>query len=453
MKKKAAKASSIAKNMALGDNLFSRFEEAVHDIYAPSESAGKLGPSLYPHQGASRKKPFNISYTSAADGEVFVAKLYPRTRDTVVVSVGGTVPGSSADNSISVHYEQPLAGGLYLQTPNRALAYGGNDGSENFELPTFSASPVAFTPMTCVACTLPAATAFSSQIVNNGTDAFRVGVASREGGTGTWSQTPLYAISAGASISFSYTTPAGGSNAMAFIIRNTSSDVRQVNLSCHFNVGSAAPPATITYPASPSKSHSALEDPQDIDEVLIRSADMLLTCMGDLTTTGGRAVAALVPREWAPDSSDIVGSIASLPNNVYDGKLIDGSHVVWQPREQQDFTYSPIETDERSHYIIVAAVLAKAATSIRLKATLNYEVFSTDPTLGAMSWNPSGFGYLEVLAAVFSAVGPASENSSHLDKLKSALRAVRALSRRGVKFVMENPELAAKAAKIAISML
>jgi hypothetical protein len=218
----------------------------------------------------------------------------------------------------------------------------------------------------------------------------------------------------------------------------------------------AATRVVVTYPTTTSEGFSALTSGQAIDEFRTVAMNLRLTCMGDLTTTGGRAVCALVPREFIPDPADPVGSVAKLPIRAYDGKLIDGCDIIWQPRTANDYSFQPPEWDLGAYYLIVVARLAKAHTSIRLKGSYNYEIFSLDPSIGGMSFCPSAFGLQEVLSFVFASVAPGSSNDGHPQKSKSALAVLGALLKKPLTWVRENPQeafaLAKKVAKAAAAI-
>jgi hypothetical protein len=292
-------------------------------------------------------------------------------------------------------------------------------------------------------------------LINRGEEGFQVRIWYRDAVTALWGGVGggYYPILAGQSLLLSTGAVANGIDRFAILYRNGSTSTRSIKSTVVINERNSAAPVVLTYPASTYKSYAVLTDAQNLDEVMVRAMSMRLTCMGDLTTVGGRVACALVPREFIPDSADPVGSIAQLPTGAYDGKLEDGCHIMWQPREQQDFSYRPPEYDDRSHYLIIAVLLAKLGTPIRLKASFNYEIFSLNPSLGSMSWCPSGFGLLEVLSAVFAAVPPGSSNdgpNGHLKKKRSALKSIGRLAKKSIQWVMKNPgEAAAMAAKAA----
>jgi len=461
-KAKAASATASARSVgsaragpaaAVDRSLFDRFESYVGTLYDPESYNGELSPSSYPHQGASRLKYFDDSYVSSVANEIVVFKMYPRLWDTLESSVGGTTPAPSTNNTATVVFESTIAANTTTGGVGRTeLVFGGPEGSQDFALTTSIDNVTGFS-VNAFACATPAGVAMPFLLVNNGASAAQIRPYYYDPVTLTWGGMGggFYPLAAGSSYSLASTFPNGASK-FAVLYRNGSTEVRSVKLSVCFNMRNpSAAPLTLTYPSGgTSKFQAVLSDPQAIQEDIVRAMSIKLTCMGDLTTTAGRVACALVPRHWTPDPTNVIGSIAALPTGAYDGKLVDGGFITWQPREQQDFTFSPPEVDDDSHYIIMAAQLAHPDTPIRVKSTYVYEVFSLDPSLGSMAWCPSGFGLMEVLATVYAAVPVGSSNDGHKAKKKGALVAMRRLASKGIKWIMENPaEAAAMAAKAA----
>ncbi len=451
---RASEAAHRRGAQGIDSSLFTRFAPYVESLYDPENASGALFPSEHAHMGASRRKPFNITYTSAVDNETVIFKMYPRLNKTIVKSVDGTVPVPSALNQVFIDFEGNLAANSVSGLAGRPVVASGGQGSPDFELP-MAAAVLGGQNSLAVACSVPAASNLFTMFVNRGDFGIRVNPYYRDAGTGVWTAMTTFAVPAGASIQVGTTVIANGISGFGFNLHNTSDSARFIRLSAAVNTVNTSTSSTVvlTYPASTSSEISALADSQNLDQYRTTAMSMRLTCMGDLTTTAGQVACALVPREFVPDPNDIVGSIAQLPTGAFDGKLLEGCDIIWQPRQVEDYDYQAPEFDKGSHYLIVAANLAHANTPIRLKASYNYEIFSLDPTLGMMQFCPSAFGLQEVLQAVFSAVPPGSSNDKHSGKFKGALAALKAVVSKGVKWVQDHPAEVAAAAKAAAALL
>lgn len=465
--KRSAAASAAAKAAAdrADSGMFSRFGTYVDALYDPEAARDdlKLAPSAEPHPGAARAVPFDIDYTSTADDEILVAKMYPRLENTIVVNKSGTVPAPSVENSVFFDFEDTLPAQTTVGMVGRpVLVYGGTT-TPDFELP-FESAPVTTSGFQNLACgfSIGAAAAIQIQVVNRGDFGMKVYLYQRDTVTGVWSAATQREVTARATATGSLTASANGSNGFAIAVVNASDSVRSLKLRVMFNLpltGSAR--VSVTYPASTSKAFSALTTSQAIDEYRTVAMNLRLTCMGDLTTTGGRVACALVPREFVPDPSDPVGSVAKLPIGAYDGKLIDGGDVIWQPRRKDDYDFQPPEWDYGSYYLILVARLAKQNTSVRIKASYNYEIFSLDPNLGGMAYCPSAFGLQEVLRLVFASVSAASGNDGHELKASKAAAVFSEMIKKPITWIRAHPEealafakKAAKAvAKVAVAAL
>lgn len=461
--KKRVSAQSAVQSVAAarGDaSMFNRFADYIDTLYAPDASEDlSLAPCSVPHPAAPRRVPFDIDYSSGAANEVVVYKMYARPERTIVASTGAVaVPGPSTENAVFWDFEDTLP----LQTTTGligrpTIAYGGTLDPD-FELP-FEAAPATVGGLQtyAIAASVGAAATLPVTVLNRCDYGMRVRLYQRDTVTGVWSGAVASEVGARGQSSFNIVSSANGSNGYALTIQNASDSPRALSCRLMLNVPSSSPTrVSLTYPASTSKNYSAITSSQKIDEFRTTAMSLMLTCMGDLTTTGGRVVCALVPREFIPDPNNIIGSIAALPIGAYDGKLQDGAHIIWQPRSFQDSQFNEVQWDHSSHYIIIAASLAKANTEIRIKGSYNYEIFSLDPSIGGMSYCPSAFGLNEVLNAVVASVRPGSSNDGHFDKVKRAAAAVAALAKRPLEWVIKNPgdalALAKRAAKIAATV-
>lgn len=450
----AADASKRRASERLDVGMFSRFQPYVETMYDPENGSGALFPSEHTHMGASRRKPIIITYTSQEDDETVVFKMYPRLENTIVQSTGGTVPAPDSTNQVFFVFEGTVPADTVVGLLGRAPVASSGRGGPESELPLTTAALGGRSSLG-VEISTPAGGNLPFMVVSGCDFGFRINPYYRDAVTGVWTATTTNAIPANSTVGFTTGTIANGISGFGFNIHNTSASPRALRFSVvvnGFNSNSVAP-VVLTYPASASQSISALTDAQALDEFRTVAMSLRLTCMGDLTTTAGQVACALVPREFVPDPDDVVGSIAQLPTGAYDGKLIDGCDVIWQPRIAVDYDYQPPESDKGAYYIIVAARLAKANTPIRIKASYNYEVFSLDPALGMMQYCPSAFGLQEVLQAVFSAVPPGSSNDGHVSKFRRALAALRSVVKKPIEWVIEHPAEVATMAKAAAALL
>jgi len=437
--------------------LFERFAGYLGDIYDPAGATPRLAPSRDVHFGAPRRKPFDISYTAGSGGnELVIFKMYPRLEHTLLKSVGGTVPPAGVDNVAFFRVEGSVGPDTTTGTTGMNFnAYGGVDDPE-FELAT-SQAVVSGSNTDIVEVAAGPAAAVPMTVVNRSAYGFRLYTYLRETGTGTWMSMASFnniVIPAGASFTSSASL-AAGFDAIAFLVRNgNTSTTKAINFEVVMNGKVPSSTAqTLTYPAGTSSSLSVLSGNQDLDEFRIVGMSMLLTCMGAYDTLAGRVACAMVPRHWTPDPADPLGSIAALPVGAWDGPLEKGCHIVWQPREGQDFSYNPIEWDNGSYYIIIAALLTQPYTPIRLKGSCNYEIFTLDPAIGAMAPCPSAFGLNEVMSAVFASVPPGSSNDDHPKKKRGVLAVVRRLAKQPLDWVMKNPEEVIRMGKLAAAAL
>ncbi len=452
-KRSAARAAAEKVAAERGDSrMFSRFSSYVDTLYDP-EGAGsdlKLAPSEFARAGAPRRVPFDIDYESAADNEVFIAKMYPRLENTIVVNKGRvSSPAASAENSVFFEFEDTIPAQTTASMLGRPFSAFGGTTTPDFELP-FEAAPVVTGGVNNVCCafSVAAAQVLRITLVNRGDYGMRVILYQRDTVLGTFASSATVEVTARSTLTISQTSSANGSNGYAIQVVNASDSTRSLSLKVMYNLSIAsAGRVTLTYPNVTSQGYSALTAGQAIDEFRTVAMSLRLTCMGDLTTTGGRAVCALVPREFVPDPADPVGSVAKLPMGAYDGKLIDGCDIIWQPRTAADYSFQPPEWDLGAYYLIVVAKLAKQNTSIRIKGSYNYEIFSLDPSIGGMSYCPSAFGLQEVLAYVFATVPPGSSNEGHLEKAKNAVRVMARLLSKPITWIRENPDQALKLAK------
>lgn len=430
-------------------DLYERFGAYMEVLFDPEDAGGALAPSEYTHAAAARRKPFDLSYTSSGTNQYVVYKMYPRITKTIVESRGGSVPAPSANNVVFFEFEDTVGAQTVAGLAGRPVVASGGDSTPDYELPLIAASLGGQSSL-AVAATTPAAGNVPVMVVNRGDFGCRVNFYYQDAVTLVWTATTTYGVPAGGTLIFNTGAVANGISGFGFNVHNASDSPRSLKLTVMVNMRNFSfAPVVLTYPASSSKGVSTLDDPQAIDEFRVVAMSMKLTCMGDLTTTAGRVACALVPREFVPDPNDPVSSIAQLPIGAYDGKLVDGCHIVWQPRTAQDYSFQAPEFDGGSYYIIVAALLAHDATPIRLKASFNYEIFSLDPSIGAMTYCPSAFGLQEVTQAVFASVPPGSSNDGHLKKVKAVGRVIQRLMSYPIQWVRDNPDKAISLAKMA----
>lgn len=429
--------------------LYERFGAYMEVLYDPEDATGALAPSEYTHAAAARRKPFDLSYTSSGTNQFVVYKMYPRITKTIIENRGGTVPAASADNVIFFELEDTIGAQTVAGLAGRpVVAYGGN-ATPDFELPMVSATLGGQSSL-AVAATAPAAANVPLMAINRGDFGCRINMYYQDAVTLVWTAMATLPVPAGATVNFTTGAIANGISGFGFNVHNASDSPRSLKVNILVNERTPSLlPVVLAYPASASKGVSTLDDPQAIDQFRVTAMSMKLTCMGDLTTTAGRVACALVPREFVPDPADPVSSIAQLPIGAYDGKLVDGCHIIWQPRTAADYSFQAPESDAGSYYIVVAALLAHDATPIRLKASFNYEIFSLDPSIGAMSYCPSAFGLQEVTQAVFASVPPGSSNDGHLKKVKAVGRVLQRLVNYPIQWVRDNPDKAIALAKMA----
>lgn len=439
---RAEQAVAAAAASRLDSAMFSRFGPYIKTLYDPDNPGEYLAPSVHTHQGDSRRKPIVFSHVAATDNETVIFKMYPRPTKTLVKSFGGATPAPSVLNSVYWEFEGVVAPQSVVGLVGRSVLAFGGQGAQDFELPLVAAllggqSSLAVEASTAATDNVPYI------IVNRGDYGLRVNPYYQDAVTDVWTAGATFGVPAGATLNSSTGAVANGIKAWGFNVHNASDTPRFLRLSISWNVSiPGVISKTLTYPAVASSAISALDVVQTWDEFRTTAMSMLLTFTGDPLTAGGLVACALVPREFVPDPLDPVGSIAQLAQNNYDGKLIDGCHIVWQPRTVDDFKYQKPEFDDGSYYIIIAANLAHADTSIRLRASYNYEFFSLDPNLGNMRYCPSAFGLDEVTQVVFSQVSPASSNDGHLKKLRAALEVAKKIAMMPLDWVRENPDKA-----------
>jgi hypothetical protein len=459
-KDKKAAASAAARNVAdarADSAMFSRFERYVNDLYDPEGARTDLvlSPSSEPHPGAPRAVPFDKDYESSVDGEIFIAKMYPRLEKTVTLNTGGAgVPAANSENSVFLDFEDTLPAQTSVGMLGRPATVMGGTTTPDFELPFEAVSVVTGgLPNLCIGASVPPASTVSFLMINRCDYGLRFTPYQRDTVTGVWSASATREVGARASLLSTFTaSSANGTNGYALVVTNASDSVRALKSRFLINTSAAGGGGRIalTYPTAAPSSWSALDSSQKIDECRTVAMNMRLTCMASSLKDGGRVACALVPREFVPDPADPLGSVARLPIGSYDGKLRDGCDITWQPRRKDDYDYQPPEWDLGSYYIIVVARLAEANTSIRLKASYNYEIFSLDPNLGGMAYCPSAFGLQEVLRYVFANVPAGSSNDGHLRKKETALAILGGLAKKPLKWIMNNPEEAKRIAmKIA----
>lgn len=449
--KRAAASNAVqrAADARVDKEMFTRFEPYIATLYDPEHPSVSLAPSVHTHQGESRRKPFVITYTSAVDDETVVFKMYPRPTKTIVQSMGGTTPAASTNNQVFFEFEGMVPAQTVVGMAGRALVVSGGAGAADFELPIIPVSLGGHASLGVEAST-PATIPIPILAVNRGDYGLRINPYYRNAATSVWTALPTAAVPAGATIGIPSGGLPDGTSGWGMNVHNASDTPRFLKLTFVVNnYINGINPGTLTYPAVLSAGISALDSTQALDEFRTVAMMMRLTCMGDLTTTAGQVACAMVPREFVPDPDDVVGSIASLPVNSFEGKLIDGCDVIWQPRTEDDFKFQAPEFDKGSYYLIIAARLAHADTPIRLKASYNYEIFTLDPNLGNMRYCPSAFGLDEVTQVVFSTVPPGSSNDGHKSKLAAALAVAKRVGSLPLAWLRENPD---KAMEIALGI-
>lgn len=446
---RAADAVDQAARQRVDSAMFSRFGPYIKTLYDPDNPGEDLCPSVHTHQGDSRRKPIVFSHVAAADNETVVFKMYPRPTKTLMKSFGGTTPAAATTNQVFFEFEGVVAAQSVVGMAGRNLVTLGGAGAEDFELPQVVAT-IGGQASLGVEASTPAAASVPTLLVNRGDYGLRVNPYYRDAVTHAWAALSTAAVPAGATVALPTGAIANGIEAFGFNIHNASDTPRFLKLTWVVNsLVNGTAPAVLTYPTVASSSVSALDSVQSWDQFRTVAMSMLLTFTGDPLTAGGLVACALVPREYVPDLNDPVGAIAALPENAYDGPLSEGCHIVWQPRTDEDFKFQQPEFDDGSYYIIIAANIAHKDTSIRLRASYNYEFFSLDPNLGNMRYCPSAFGLDEVTQVVFSQVGPASSNDGHKSKLAAALAVAKKIASMPLDWLRENPE---KAMQIGLSV-
>jgi len=426
---------------------------AVH-LYDPDQAGSSPSPvpSVEPIRTTARSVPKIINYTSATDGEVCVWKLYPRLDSCISASLGGAVPAASSSLSIAVKWEGTV--------PASTTIYGGtSEQPPHFWLLSNGAIVQELTPLwDSVASTWYVAAGFTdgsltTTILNRGSYSYKATPRYYSGGAWTSPGSYYTVASGGGSITVTATTAT--TTRITFHLQNGYTVAAPMKIECVFN---ATPGVTITPPATDyHKMYTLVDDPGNVDELRFTAFGALLSCFGDATHQGGAVAAALVPMEWEPDPVDPYGSVASLPDMSYNGRLVDGAHVGWLPIEKSDFTLRPVEEWAPSHYIVIVTRAATSGIELRLDIRANYEFYSIDPTQGTMRWNPSAGNMMDLLRYVYATVSPASSNSGHLKKVRQVIGAVKGLGTKALKmgrdWVLANPDVLLNAAKAGAAML
>lgn len=185
----------------------------------------------------------------------------------------------------------------------------------------------------------------------------------------------------------------------------------------------------------------------------IVSQSITVTFTGSDLQNGGKIAAAEVYAGWTPDPGqspyDAIGLLP--PDMSWSGAVKKGAHVFWRPSGLRDFDLQDYSVQEVPDFIstkrlYVAGTLDDPAASVRIRVHTCVQYMTDYPAYASSSFSRPFDGYDKVLLAL-AMMNPASENDSHLARIKALL------SKKGkeaVLWAINHPaEVAAAASKFA----
>lgn len=199
---------------------------------------------------------------------------------------------------------------------------------------------------------------------------------------------------------------------------------------------------------------SVLGSVQGLEYWRVVAQDLLVTFEGDTLNDGGAIAAARVQRNWTSTSANAYGDILAISYDQYDGPVKNGAHVHWIPGDIDDI--SPCSTAAEDMLfgtlkIVCGGIITHPGQSVRVRCTTVVGYFSSLPFYGCMPWSPSAYQLSLILHYMAVVVPAATENDTHIIKKLGALASSNLT--KGLKYVLENPELLAKLAATIAAML
>jgi len=204
------------------------------------------------------------------------------------------------------------------------------------------------------------------------------------------------------------------------------------------NLLSSEPLVTVT-------NMDVLSDIPALEFYRVTALGVLITYQGSDISNGGRIACAKVSKWWTPDESDVLDSIAKLPNDCHEGALKNGAHMHWVPSSIDDLIprHSDAESDDHLFRYVFAINADDVTQSTRLMLTMHIEYYSTSPSYGSMNYCPDAQGLSLMLAYVNSKIPVCTENDTHLTE--KMLKHVKSGAKYGLKTVLAHPELLSSA--------
>jgi len=156
----------------------------------------------------------------------------------------------------------------------------------------------------------------------------------------------------------------------------------------------------------------------------ITALDVLGTFQGSDMTNGGSVASARVPKFWGSSSSNAYNEMLVIPYDTYDGELKHGWHTHWVPQCLDDISPT-IEIEQFDEFgsskLVFGGTINTAGQSVRVRASIVVEFYTTDPSYGPMTYTPPPHHMADALYYVCTQIPACTSNKSHIVKKLGAL--------------------------------
>lgn len=160
-----------------------------------------------------------------------------------------------------------------------------------------------------------------------------------------------------------------------------------------------------------------LQSVSQLQYARITALDVLGTFQGATMTDGGTVAIARVPKYWSSQSANGYTEILLLPYDSYDGELKHGFHGHWVPTCLDDISPATQINNFASFgatKIVFGGSVNTAGQSVRVRASIVVEYFSTAPSYGVMTYTPPPNDMAMALYYVATQIPACTSNKEHI---------------------------------------